>query len=83
MQWGLSPISEGKAFITSLDKVIPDKGYVKGNVVFTQNRINWSKSNFTLDEIKIWMPEWYKKIMTCSWLTCKNIEFSKETSYEI
>jgi hypothetical protein len=46
----------------SVDRVIFDKGYVKGNIVFCANRINTAKSDFTLEELKIWMPKWYKRI---------------------
>ena len=46
----------------SVDKIIPEKGYVKGNIVFCMNKINTAKFNFSLDEIKEWMPVWYNKI---------------------
>lgn len=52
----------------SIDKVIPERGYVKGNVVLAQTRINSAKSDFSLDEMKLWMPEWYRRIVECDWL---------------
>jgi hypothetical protein len=35
----------------SLDKIIPEKGYVKGNVAWLSNRANMIKSNATQDEL--------------------------------
>lgn len=46
----------------SIDKIIPDKGYVLGNVVFATNKINCCKNDLSLEEIQKWMPEWYKRI---------------------
>jgi len=45
-----------------VDKVIPENDYIKGNVVFCINKINIAKSDFTLKEIKEYMPTWYEKI---------------------
>lgn len=46
----------------SIDKIIPEKGYVKNNVVFCTHRINTCKNDLSLDEIKQWMPSWYDRI---------------------
>ena len=46
----------------SVDKIIPTLGYVKGNIVFCLNRINMAKHDFALEEIKLWMPDWYQRI---------------------
>ncbi|HEY5267631.1 MAG TPA: hypothetical protein VII94_00675 [Candidatus Saccharimonadales bacterium] len=46
----------------SIDKIIPDKGYVLGNFVFASNKINTCKNDLTLEEIKRWMPLWYERI---------------------
>jgi hypothetical protein len=46
----------------SVDKIIPEKGYVVGNVVFCLNKINTCKNDLNLDEIKKWMPFWYERI---------------------
>ena len=46
----------------SVDKIIPEKGYAKGNVVFCLNRINMAKHDFSLEEIQKWMPDWYNRI---------------------
>lgn len=46
----------------SIDKVIPQKGYVKGNVVWCLERINRIKQDMTLEEMKEWTPEWYRRI---------------------
>lgn len=57
-------VGKGFDYINSLsiDKIIPEKGYVVGNVVFCTNRVNTAKSNFTLAEIKEYMPLWYAKL---------------------
>lgn len=47
----------------SIDKVIPQLGYIKGNVVLCIWRINSIKSDATLEEMKEWMPNWYERIM--------------------
>jgi hypothetical protein len=66
LTWGHNP--ESRWLATSVDKVIPSRGYVKGNVVLAQCRINSAKSDFTLDEMKRWMPEWHRRIAACQWL---------------
>jgi hypothetical protein len=38
-----------------VDKIIPEKGYVKGNMVFCCNAINKIKSSFTIEELKHWV----------------------------
>jgi len=43
----------------SVDKIIPDRGYILGNVVFCMDRINSIKRDMTLDEMKAWTPDWY------------------------
>lgn len=55
----------------SFDKIIPSYGYVKGNVVFCSRRINVIKNNVSLDEMKKWMPGWYKRIIE-KWNNEKN-----------
>lgn len=47
----------------SVDKVVPQKGYVKGNIILIQRKINMRKNNSTLPEIKRDMPPWYDRIM--------------------
>jgi hypothetical protein len=46
----------------SLDKVVPEKGYIPGNVVLCTRRANTVKSDLTLEEMKLWMPPWYKRL---------------------
>jgi hypothetical protein len=46
----------------SVDKIIPDKGYVINNVVFCTNKVNLCKNDLSLEEIKQWMPSWYLRI---------------------
>lgn len=46
----------------SIDKIVPGLGYVKGNVVWCQQRINTIKSDVTLEEMSAWMPDWYERL---------------------
>lgn len=46
----------------SVDRVIPEKGYVSNNFVFCAKRVNMAKNDFSIEEIKVWMPEWYDRI---------------------
>ena len=50
----------------SLDKIIPELGYVKNNVVWCQQRINVMKNDATINEMKKWMPDWYRRLQTKS-----------------
>lgn len=52
----------------SLDRIIPNKGYVKNNLVLTTYRINSIKRDMTLEEMKAWTPNWHKRIMKCQWI---------------
>lgn len=55
----------------SLDKIIPENGYVKGNVVWCIQRVNVMKNDATIDEMKKWMPDWYNRVITCDFLNIK------------
>lgn len=46
----------------SLDKIIPAKGYVKGNVVVISNRANLIKGNATCEELER-VAKWYRTIL--------------------
>lgn len=48
----------------SVDKIIPELGYVKTNVVLCTQRANTIKNNMTLDEMKLWMPTWHARIQS-------------------
>lgn len=48
----LQPRGDNKDFSPSLDKVIPARGYVAGNVAVISNRANRIKSDATLEELK-------------------------------
>jgi hypothetical protein len=54
---------EQKINSVSFDKIDPSKGYTKGNVVLCSNRINSIKRDISLEEMKQWMPEWYRRVM--------------------
>jgi len=46
----------------SIDRIIPEKGYVKGNVIVVSNKANRIKTNATPEEI-IAVGEYYKKLL--------------------
>lgn len=48
--------------ILSIDKIVPEKGYVKSNIVLCCNRINTIKTDMNLDELKEWFPDWFNRI---------------------
>jgi hypothetical protein len=48
----------------SVDKLIPELGYTKGNVVLCTVRANFIKGDLSLTEIKEWLPSWYQRITT-------------------
>lgn len=52
----------------SIDKVSPDLGYIKGNVVLCLHRINSIKRDLTFEELQRWIPIWSMRVMACSWL---------------
>ena len=66
MDWGVG--KKHSKYTISLDKVIPRKGYVEGNIVFCTVKMNTCKSDLTLDEIKKIMPPIYDKLINCEWL---------------
>lgn len=54
LQWDTSRLNPDAA---ELDRIIPELGYVKGNVVFLSRRINRIKSDASFEEIKK-LGEW-------------------------
>jgi hypothetical protein len=46
----------------SVDKILPEAGYTKENVVLCTYKANVVKNDLTLDEIERWLPGWYKRI---------------------
>jgi hypothetical protein len=57
MEWGAKG---GKRTSPSLDRIIPDKGYVKGNLVWISDRANSIKSDGTIEEHRL-VIKWMKK----------------------
>lgn len=58
--WG---VGNGKdRYSISTDKIIPEYGYISGNIVFCINKINTCKNDLNLMEIKKWMPPLFNKI---------------------
>lgn len=47
----------------SIDKIIPELGYVEGNLVLCTVRSNLMKSNCTLEEMREYLPDWYSRII--------------------
>lgn len=46
----------------SLDKIIPNKGYVKNNLIFISFKANIIKNNLSLEELKLLLKNWKNKI---------------------
>lgn len=70
LQWGLcaytlQPLDrETKEFndMVSVDRIVNDWGYVKGNVCLTTRRINSIKHDMSLEEMQKWVPLFYKNV---------------------
>lgn len=45
-----------------IDRLDNSIGYIRGNIAFICNKLNTIKSDLSLDEIKEYMPEWYRRI---------------------
>lgn len=57
MTWGYGNGKLSSAI--SIDKIIPEKGYVPGNCVYCCDIVNRIKSDFSLEELKVLNPnEW-------------------------
>jgi predicted DNA-binding protein YlxM (UPF0122 family) len=61
MKWGFGRGIDRENL--SIDKIIPEKGYVLGNVVLCTVRGNTIKNDLSLEEIRKWLPPWYRKIL--------------------
>ncbi len=62
MEWGHG---KGRSKLSlSLDRIIPQNGYTIGNVVLCTNKVNYVKSDVSLEELKDWMPGWYQRVKT-------------------
>lgn len=55
-------VSRGRAseWSPSLDRIIPEMGYTKGNIVVVSHRVNCIKTNATVDELKA-IADFYKR----------------------
>lgn len=54
----------GQEEVLSIDKVLPDVGYIKGNVVLCLNRFNILKRDMTLSECHYWFhPDIFSKML--------------------
>lgn len=61
-----TPLQKGEKFVSpdspTLDRIVPEKGYVKGNVIVVSSKANMIKSSATPEEI-IAVGEYYKKLL--------------------
>jgi len=46
----------------SVDKIIPELGYVENNIVLCTVRANGIKGALSLDQMKEWLPLWHQRI---------------------
>lgn len=53
----------------SFDRVVPNSGYVIGNVVLCTYKANAVKQNLTLDELKAWLPGWHQRLVDSKLIT--------------
>ena len=63
MSWGRTTGVEGNS--PSLDRIIPEKGYTKGNVEWISQRANILKNNATIEEVRKlekWLAKKLKKV---------------------
>lgn len=47
----------------SVDRIVPSIGYTKHNIVLCIHIINNVKTDLSLEELKKWIPKWYKKLI--------------------
>ena len=47
----------------SIDRIIPSKGYVKGNIMVISHKANRIKSNATIDEINLLCENFHKAVL--------------------
>lgn len=78
MTWGVGNVLS--KYAASFDKIIPELGYIPGNVVFCINKINTCKNDLNLLELRNWMPIIYKKIINYFKKENNNIIYDTITS---
>lgn len=59
MSWG---DAAHRRNLVTIDKIDIPKGYTKGNIVLCTWLANSVKTDLTLEELKEWIPSWYKRI---------------------
>jgi predicted transcriptional regulator len=85
MVWEIYKKQDGKCFYTdermaffgekglrrslSFDRVVPETGYVIGNVVLCTYKANAVKQDLTLDELKAWLPGWHQRLVNSGLIT--------------
>ena len=47
----------------SIDRVVPEKGYIDQNVVLCTYKANAVKQNLSVDELYMWIPGWYWRLV--------------------
>jgi hypothetical protein len=65
----------------SIDRVVPARGYVPGNLVLCMRKVNLVKNDLTLDEIQVWMPGWYQRLESAGFIEKEEVDeaFHTET----
>ncbi len=82
--WEIYKKQDGKCFYTdeqvalfgekdlrralSFDRVIPELGYVAGNVVLCTNKANTVKQDLSLDELAKWLPGWFQRLVNAGFV---------------
>ena len=62
LDWGTAKGFRRNAL--SVDRIVSNRGYVKGNIVLCTYKANAVKTNLTLDEMSNWLPRWYEKAIS-------------------
>jgi hypothetical protein len=60
MVWNRSEGHTRKAL--TVDRIDGTKGYVAGNIVLCSWRANAIKNDLTIDELRQWIPSWWKRL---------------------
>lgn len=67
LEWKLGHGKNGPCAV-SIDRVDVNYCYLPNNVVLCTKRMNTIKLDLTIDEMRIYTPHFYDKIINCNWL---------------
>ena len=76
--WGRGLSQTDARHRATVDKIIPENGYTVGNIVWCSRRANFIKSDLTLNEMELWMPNWFNRLQEFQ-KECKNDNITKPT----